>query len=144
MKCAQVYIRRGRLFVCPQSRTTDELWMVQDPVAVLEVGSSAMDKGRALLSALALSRVNVPHPTSWAGRNKVLLSAAGVKSWKAFSKEATSVFVEWDYTGITFVPYENQGSDGAVEIQDGRIAIETSSSDETVGTALERALTLAR
>jgi hypothetical protein len=144
MKCAQVYTRCGRLFVCPQSLTTDELWIDQDPVAVLETNSSASDKGRALLSALALSRVNVPHPTSWHDRNKVLLSAAGVKNWKTFSKDATSVCVEWDDAGISFVPYENQGSDGLVEIDDGRIVIKTSSSDEAVGAALERALTLAR
>jgi hypothetical protein len=101
-------------------------------------------KGRALLSALALSRSNVPHPTSWDDRNKALLIAAGVKNWKAFSKEARAVCVECDDAEIAFVPYANQGSDGSVEIQDGRFAVETSSSEEVVGRALERALTLVR
>jgi hypothetical protein len=91
MKCTQVYVRRGRLFFCPQSLTTDELWMDQGPVAVLETNSSASDKGRALLSAVALSRVNVPHPTSWDDRNKMLLSEAGAKNWKAFSSVATGL-----------------------------------------------------
>lgn len=118
--------------------------MDQDPAAVLEENSSARDKGRALLSALALSRSNVPHPTSWDDRNKALLSAAGVKNWKAFSKEVRAVCVEFDDAEIAFVPYANQGSDGSVEIQDGRFAVETSSSEEVVGRALERALTLVR
>lgn len=111
---------------------------------MLEMDSSASDKGRALRSALALSRTNVPHPTSWHGRNERLLSAAGVKNWKTFSEEAMTVGVEWDETAIRFVSYENRGSDGFVELQDSRIDVNTSDSDELVGTALEQALALAR
>jgi hypothetical protein len=84
MKRASVYARRGVMLVCPSSRTTDGVWVVTKPVAVVPGDASDADLGATVKASLDQSAENVPHPDEWDAVLQPLLAAAGVKSWKAF------------------------------------------------------------
>jgi hypothetical protein len=102
MQSVGVYWRDQRFFVivthgsdggdpCIQS---GPVFVVQDVTAL----------GEQILTALDLSRNNLPWPKDWKKVIEPLLSAADVKSWPAFAKRATSIRVDRSGTLISVRP----------------------------------------
>lgn len=108
MKVCEVFERKGKLLVQTSSRTSLGVWVLDGDVAVLAAGVPPDEIGSTVLRALARSSV-VPHPTSWDHLTTGLLSAAGVRSWRTFSKGTRSVSVELD-NEVVVTPSRNLGA----------------------------------
>jgi hypothetical protein len=130
MQSVAVYWREQRFFVavihgsdggdpCIQS---GPVFVVQD-VATL---------GQQILTALDLSRNNVPWPKDWKKVVEPLLSAAGVKSWPAFAKRATSIRVDRSGTLISLRP-SSRDEKGAFHDLPEQVQAVDSPSAEAIG-----------
>jgi hypothetical protein len=71
--------------------------------------------GRAIISALQGSRLNVPHPSDWKLILRPLLAVSGVKAWTAFSKSAMCLEVEEEGGRVALIPTRYLGVDGGFE-----------------------------
>ena len=65
MKSASIYERKGVLFFCPSSMTTDGVGIDTEPVLRLETAANLTTIGESLLRVLNESRNGVPHPSDW-------------------------------------------------------------------------------
>jgi len=104
MRSASVYLRRGCYFIQSEWYTTAGVGILSGPaIAVFEEGGLNEDGlailGQAIVSALDGSRCDVPHPTDWKAVPSSMPPLAGVKSWRAFEKLATSIEVAEDEAG---------------------------------------------
>lgn len=140
MRSASVYLRDGQLFLNSESRTTAGVWIGVHPVTVVRSDVSFEMKGELLLQALAGSDVDVSHPTDWAALVQPLLTSAGVKSWSAFAKRASSCHVTADNGTIVLRPYRRHGNRGFfLEIPDHAISL-SEPSEAALGEALDACL----
>jgi hypothetical protein len=89
MQTATAYLRKNKVFVHPDARTTDGVWIFWLPVLMQDAVDGA-ELDAKILEALANSREGVPHPTDWTGLGEPLLQAAGVKSWNSFAHSANA------------------------------------------------------
>jgi hypothetical protein len=112
MKGAAAYLRDGKIFLHPDSRTIKGFWIACEPVLV----TSAADKnlGAKLLQMLARSSDGVPDPGSLAKADswsvtKTLVKAAGTRSYEGFADSAHYVGVRLDDVGVEFAPTRNAG-----------------------------------
>jgi len=112
VKRAAAYLRTGKIYLCPYSRTVKGFWIGCEPILV----SSETDKslGEQVLQTLAKSTENVPHPESLAASDswnstKALLRAAGVRSYEAFADSAKLVGIRLNDTEVVFTPTLNGG-----------------------------------
>jgi hypothetical protein len=111
-KSAAAYLRGGKIYLHPDSRTVKGFWIACEPILV----TSESDKGlgKKVLQVLAKSAENVPDPASFASSDswnsvKALARAAGVRSYEAFANSAQCVGILLDETGVVFVPTRNGG-----------------------------------
>jgi hypothetical protein len=105
---ASAYEWRGRIFLHPDSRTTDGVWLLTEPISSADP-HDASELGRAILLALAGSKTGIPHPSIWGNAANPLLKFAGAKSFRAFFGSARSVSIRLQDDGATFTPYRNLG-----------------------------------
>lgn len=111
------YLRFKTVLLQASSRTTMGLWIGDGPVVAIERNDTTQ-LGEDVLKALAGSREDIPHPTSWAGSFDPVLRAASVKSWKAFIKSAKCVEIEFSTNRVSFLPTKNCGAqDGFKHLQ---------------------------
>lgn len=109
MQAATAYLRRNRIFVHADARTTDGVWIFWPPVLSQDaVAGAALDSN--ILQALANSRDGVPHPTDWKSLADPLLQAAGVRSWDTFAHLAKCVEIETTENRIAFLPTRHGGT----------------------------------
>jgi hypothetical protein len=101
-------LRSKKIILQPVSKTTVGLWKGDGPVVAIEE-ADVSKLGESVLKALAGSREDIPHPTSWKGSFDLVLKAAGVKSWKAFVKSAKRVEIKFSTNRVSFVPTKNCG-----------------------------------
>jgi hypothetical protein len=112
MKSAAAYLRDGKIFLHPDSRTIKGFWIACEPVLV----TSEDDKnlGAHLLQILATSTEGIPDPESlvtgdsWSAI-KTLVKAAGARSYEGFADSAQCVGVRLDDAGVEFTPTRNGG-----------------------------------
>lgn len=124
MKRATVYGKPGFFIVVTSSETTTGLWIEAGPYYRLSADASDEDLGSCVLSALAASTNDLPHPTDWKNFHKPVWDLAGVKSWGAFVKGASCVSVEAELDRISLTPSVNHGArDGFKARLDGMISI---------------------
>ena len=108
MKLATAYQRNDRIFLHALSKTTDGVWILSQPVFMVD--DINIDKvGELLLEVLESSSENVPHPKSWANLFDPILRLAKLKSWGTFVKSAKCVEVEFDGQQVDFIPTKNMG-----------------------------------
>jgi hypothetical protein len=112
MKSAAAYLRNGRIYLHPDSRTIKGFWIACEPILV--TGENDEDLGAQLLQILAKSTENVPDPESLATSDswnviRALVKAAGARSYEAFADAAQCVGVRFDDTGVEFTPTRNGG-----------------------------------
>ena len=111
-KSAAAYLRNGRIYLHPDSRTIKGFWIACEPILV----TSENDKnlGERVLQILAKSTENVPDPESLATSDswnsiKALIKAAGVRSYEAFADSAKCVGILLDDKEVVFTPTLNGG-----------------------------------
>jgi hypothetical protein len=142
IRCANVYERPDRYIVCPQSRTRDGVWILDEPIVPMRSPVSTSLLGDAVLAALEASRVDVQHPESSQLRPRIapFLRAAGVRSYAALQREARLVVVSRTETQVSVVPCRNRGATGPdrgyEEISGDAMAIERDPSSESMGSAV--------
>lgn len=88
----QSYLRRGIVYVPTTARRGTSVYTAIDPVAVLPVGDTE-DLRRAFRETIARKNVAVPLVK---GKRPppVLLKYAGVRSWSAFARDASTWNIE--------------------------------------------------
>ena len=108
---AVAYLANGNLIIAPVVRTTTGLGLEVEPNAL---GSLPDEDGTAdaLAEALARSARVVPHPAQneWKGFTEPFQKAAGVRSYKAFMKDAKRVSIRAIEDKLKFTPQRNLGS----------------------------------
>ncbi len=91
------YLRDGVVYVPTMARRKSEpIYTTIEPVAVVPVSSSE-DVRRALLETIARKNVSIPTPDPKALRAPpLILKYAGVKSWSAFFRNASTWSIRED------------------------------------------------
>jgi hypothetical protein len=112
VKRAAAYLRSGKIYLYPYSRTIKGFWIGCEPILVTSEADKSL--GEQVLQALAKSTENVPHPESLAASDswnstKALVRAAGVRSYEAFAHSAKCVGIKLDDTDVVFTPTLNGG-----------------------------------
>jgi hypothetical protein len=99
------------VIIAPVVHATTGLGLEVAPMALGPSPSSA-DVAAALADALSNSGRIVPHPTQieWPGFFKPFLEAAGVRSFKAFMADATSVGIDDLGDDLRLTPNRNRGA----------------------------------
>lgn len=142
MKRVVAYQRKAQVIIFAQSQTTAGVWIMDGAAYAADIGDVGQI-GILIDQALEVSKVDVPHPTSWKGLFDPVLKLAGAKSWSTFVKSAKCVEVELDEDGIWLIPTRNLGADGGFD-RIGLHACPAMRSDATdLGHALLRALEIA-
>jgi hypothetical protein len=101
-KAASAYMYGGKIYLHPHSKTTEGVWILSSPI--LTTSEQDQQLGNKLMSALAKSTENAPHPKSWKGIDEPLIKAAGARSSAAFAKAARAVFVILGDNDVAFIP----------------------------------------
>jgi hypothetical protein len=106
----------------------------------------AADLGKALHRALSAAKEGIAHPTDWKAHLAPLLQCAKIKSWNALQKSAKECQIEARDRELRITPSRNGGTSGADKgyhpIGDQAIVLPLHCSDEELGAAVLRALTL--
>lgn len=139
LRIATVYLRKETLFVHPDSRTTDGVWVVGSPVVAVPLHSDDAKLGSAVLSALGESKQSVAHPNPSEKVGSELLRAARCSSWRAFERGASVVNVEHGTAGIVLVLNRRLGSRGGFT-EMGRRPLSGKPSPEVLGQEVRNAL----
>jgi hypothetical protein len=113
VKIAAAYLRAGKIYLHPDSRTIKGFWITCEPILVTSESDKSL--GEQVLQTLAKSTENLPDPElrgsaskSWNGA-KALLKAAGARSYEAFADSAKCVGILFDGTDVIFTPTLNGG-----------------------------------
>jgi hypothetical protein len=107
MKHASAYLRKGKIFLSPFSKTTKGFLIRWEPIVLTSEDDAEL--GRKVLWVLSQSTVNVPHPESWMGRSDLMAKAAGVRSYEAFADLAKCVGIAQNDDGVVLTPSKNGG-----------------------------------
>jgi hypothetical protein len=117
MRMAEIYEKRGRLYVGSCARTTTGLWVAHGPVVTKGLDAPEAEIGRIVECAIMNSVSGVPHPASPKDVSGPLLAAAGARTFSAFARGAKLLSVSEDETGIGVMPTRNGGSsEGFVDL----------------------------
>jgi hypothetical protein len=141
MKAASIYGRGNKIYVHSSSKTTAGVWVMDAPVLVVEEGD-ARELGQSLRECLAASSEGIPHPKSFTNLSDLMLSLAGVKSYRTFAKSAKCVEVEMNGETATFIPTRNEGAEGGFVPLPGKAQI-AGGGDDALGSAAIAALAMA-
>ena len=145
MKTGTAYKRNDGWYFHAFSKTTDGVYVATQPYIKLDIDAHADALGQAVLDALAWSIEQVPHPTPKEGEKLFdpVLNLAGVKTWAAFSRDATSADFRSDDQWLTLEPWKNAGAKaGFVPIAGTAVRIPIDSSTTDIGEALKDAMAL--
>jgi hypothetical protein len=142
MKQAQFFKRGADFFVFPSVQTTAGLWMGVDPVVKLGSDSPHEAQGCAILQALAMSEVGVPHPLDWSVPTTSLFQLAGARSCNEFEKSAKSIVVELDNGNLRLTPSRSLGVGKGFEplLESEEIRLPATASPQEIGAGLDEAL----
>ena len=115
-RSAVAYFTNGKLIFAPIIRTTSGLGLEVDPVA-LDPTSEGRAYANAISEALDSSTRVVPHPSQdqWKGFFEPFQKAAGVRSHKAFMKDAVRVSIRATDDLFELTPQRNLGTKGGFE-----------------------------
>src|SRR5262245_9296973 len=143
MQRATVYQRDSAILVHTSSETVDGIWILTEPCIRLPIGCSDRELGDALSSAFEESKESLPPPTQWKMIVAPLLTAAGVRSWKAFARGAVCVHAEYESRYLSLIPTINLGVTGAnrgfVEASDAATRVAMPPDAAAVGVLIRQA-----
>jgi hypothetical protein len=111
-KRAAAYLRKGKIYMHPDSRTTKGFWIACEPILVTSESEKTL--GEQVLQVLAKSTDGVPHPETLVNSDswsviKALVKEAGVRSYEAFADSAQCVGIELEEADVLFSPTLNGG-----------------------------------
>jgi hypothetical protein len=112
MQHAVVYSFTDRFLVMPSCTTPTGLRLASEPYVALPLAVTDLAFTHALKSALDISTREVPHPVNWKAVALPRLTAAGVKTERAFQLKSKLVEVVKDSNGIHLRPTHNGGATG--------------------------------
>ena len=148
MKYGAVYERRGKIIFHADGKTTAGVFISIEPFVVLDTAAAgAAVLGSTLRQVLQHSREGLRHPApnEWDAISLPLYAAVGVRSWGAFVRGAELTNVEADEQTIRLLPHKNLGArDGFQPRGLDTIEVSARATDEEVGSAVMRALEVAR
>ena len=112
VKLATAYLRVGKIYLHPESRTIKGFWIACEPIVVTSQSDQGL--GEQVLQTLAKSTNNIPDPDSLATSDswdviKRLVKAAGVRSYEAFADSTQCVGMMLDDKELVFTPTRNGG-----------------------------------
>jgi hypothetical protein len=112
VKRAAAYLRNGKIYLHPDSRTIKGFWIACEPIVVTSENDKSL--GQQVLQVLARSAENVPDPESQATSDswnvmKTLVKVAGVRSYEVFADSAKCVGIRLDDADVVFTPTLNGG-----------------------------------
>jgi hypothetical protein len=141
VKRATIYRREDGFFVHASSRTTDGVWILDDPCLKVEEDAGDNSVGTAIRAALDGSRSGIAHPRTWTGLLESLFRLARVKSWATFAKTAKCAEIEEEGDAITVTPAINLGVDEGFQLGHKQgLVLEATTSVEVLGANVRRAL----
>lgn len=142
MKRMSADLHNGKIYLEPEGRTKDWLWVFIGELTTIEDSVSDEELGNTVLAILAESRYDVPQPESMEGPGRAALTA-GFKSFLPYGREAKSVGITEDENGIEFLPSRRwiTRDKGGDLLEDKAICI-SSRQPEAVGKALRNAFDL--
>ncbi|MBL8546320.1 MAG: hypothetical protein JNL81_07635 [Hyphomonadaceae bacterium] len=103
-KAASIHLRRGKFYVDTESRTKAGIWVGVGAVQIVDEGND-IALAEALRSALEASQHGIPTPPPDDDLTISILEAAGVKTWRAFVRDATCVDAKLSDGRVTLTPY---------------------------------------
>ena len=112
VKRAAAYLRSGKIYLHPYSRTVKGFYIACEPILVTSESDETL--GEQVLQILAKSTENIPHSESLRTSDswnsiKALVRAAGVRSYEAFADSDKGVGVRLDDADVVFTPTLNGG-----------------------------------
>ena len=112
VKMAAAFLRTGKIYLYPYSRTIKGFWIACEPILVTSESDPSL--GKQVLETLARSTENISDPELLAKSDswdsiKALVRAAGVRSYEAFADSAQCVGLLLDNTSVVFTPTRNGG-----------------------------------
>jgi hypothetical protein len=139
-----VYRRPEAYYLVVSAKTSTGLWIdVPESPAVLGSAADAAELGGAVVDLLAAPRPAIPHPRrdEWTDVRRrslgPIMTAAKVRSWKAFTATATLVAVGRTGSSFTVTPMRPPvPSDGGYEPDTDAEQILRSPSKDACGTAI--------
>ena len=105
-KSCVVYFLDDSFLVHPLSKTVDGIWIFQGPAERLERKCGDEELGRAVIDALARSKLEIPQPFDWS----------------VFNEESTRALEEWAIPSFHWL--QRKASQCCVEGRSGKLAIQ--------------------
>ena len=143
LQTASILIRSHDYIIQPESRTSTGLWIVDEPIQVIECDAPTVVVGKAVRLALNGSRDGVDSPKDWRTLLAPLLKVAGVRSWDALQRSSRLCEVEATCEVIRVMPSQNGGAVGPNKgfhtLREKAITLIPNSTDEEIGDAVRRA-----
>lgn len=140
MKGATAYKKSDGIYLHSSSQTSAGVWVATTPFLKVGVDDTPVAEGTAVLAVLNASRVSVPHPKQeeWSGVFAPMLQLAGVKSLKAFEKDAVCCGLEVEEGQLSIIPHRKLGPNQEYEpIAAKTVKLPFDSPLADVGAALE-------
>ena len=111
-RSASLYLRQEKIFILPEVKTTNGLWLISGPGHVLDDVQDLDAVAHAARDALSSSGHIVPMPSRDDTATEVLLRLTGLSSYRTFMKGAKSVSLSEvdEFTKLT--PMRRVGSSG--------------------------------
>src|SRR5436309_3132016 len=108
VKHVSAYLRKKRIYIRANSKTTTGIWIGDGPVTVIDEADPTV--GSIILNCLCGSRPRVSHPSQseWDAVQSPILEAAGTTVWSTFAKHAKLVTIRQVGEQIFMEPYSFQ------------------------------------
>jgi hypothetical protein len=145
MKNASAFKRDDGWYFHADCKTTDGLWIESSPRIKHSVDATSSVLGQAVIEVLSGSKEGVPRPPLAELHEEFtpLMELAGVKTWAAFARRASSVVISADNEWLTFEPWENAGTKmGFIPISGVSVKARRDAPAEEIGEALKKAVRL--
>ena len=143
MKSASAFKRGDSWFFHADCKTTDGVWIETSPRIKHNVNVTSDVLGQAVIEVLNGSKEGVSHPplAELDEESTPLMELAGVKTWAAFARRASSVVISADDDWLTIEPWENAGTRmGFIPISGVSVKVRRDAPVEEVGEALKKAM----
>jgi hypothetical protein len=99
-----VYYRAEATYIVSSAWTESGLLIDHEPVIKLDPDTPIPIMGEAVLTALAATQKGIPAPQDQRAITAPLLQAVGFKTWRAFTKDALYLGVNYDGTKVEIIP----------------------------------------
>lgn len=100
-----IYLKNQFLYICAAKKTTDGVFLDDEPHLIVPLQSSCDEIGKSFSDALLASKEVIPHPKTFDNVPTLFFQHAKTKSWKAFVKGTRFFSIEIDKNGLSLKDY---------------------------------------